>query len=157
MSDSLKNIYVVLHNVHSASKTVETAQVVYGLGFSNYVVSKAEGSAAQAGVPDANRLAIKMKQSFMVLPDLKDVLEVLNIEHPVLITSPVLTKERLDLDQLAERVKSGERIAITLSGSNSSFSRKEMDLGECQSLDARVDIGPSGTAAIILYSLSTNK
>ena len=154
LSESLKNIYVVLHNVHSASKTVETAQVVYGLGFSNFVVSKAEGSAAQAGVPDANRLAMKMKQNFMVLPDLKDVLEVLNIERPLLITSPVLTKERLDLNQLFERTKSEERIAIMLSGSNSSFSRKEMDFGECRSLEARVDIGPAGTAAIILYALS---
>ena len=154
LSDHLKNIYVILHNVHSASKTIETAQVVYGLGFSNFVVSKAEGSAAQAGVPDANRLAMKMKQNFMVLPDLKDALEVLNIEQPLLITSPVLTKDRLDLNQLSERVKSGERIGIMLSGSSSSFSRKEMDLGECRSLDAKVDIGPAGTAAIILYALS---
>ncbi|MFX1560671.1 MAG: RecB-family nuclease, partial [Promethearchaeota archaeon] len=132
MPENLKNIYVVLHNVHSASKTIETAQVVYGLGFPNFVVSKAEGSAAQAGVPDANRLAMKMKQNFMVLPDLKDVLEVLNIEYPLLITSPVLTKDQLDLDKLSELTKSGERIAIMLSGSSSSFSRKEMDLGECR-------------------------
>ena len=153
LSDSLKNVYVILHNVHSASKTIETAQVVYGLGFSNFIVSKAEGSAAQAGVPDANRLAMKMKKNFMVLPDIKDVLELLAMENPLLITSPVLTKERLDLKQLSERTKSGERIAIFLSGSSSSFSRKEMDLGECRSLDAQVDIGPSGTAAIILYAL----
>lgn len=145
---------MVLHNIHSASKTIETAQVVYGLGYSNFIVSKAEGSAAQAGVPDANRLALKMKKNFMVLPDLKDVLEVIGIENPLLITSPVLIKERLDLDQLSERAKSGERIAILLSGSTSSFSRKEMDLGECRSLDAVVDIGPAGTAAIILYALS---
>ena len=157
LDESVKNIYVVLHNVHSVSKTIETAQVVYGLGFSNFVVSKAEGSAAQAGVPDANRLAMRMKCNFMVLPDLKDVLEVLNIDHPLMIVSPVLIKERLDTDQLLEMTESGERIAIILSGSNSSFSRKEMDLGECLSLDARVDIGPSGTAAIILYSLSSKQ
>jgi SpoU rRNA methylase family enzyme len=155
LPDFPKNIYIVLHNVHSASKTVETAQVVYGLGFPNFVVSKAEGSAAQAGVPDANRLAMKMKKNFMILPDIKDVLEVLNIEKPLLITSPVLTKERLDLNQFAEQAKSGERLVIMLSGSSSSFSRKEMDLGECRSLDARVDIGPAGTAAIVLYALST--
>ena len=154
LPDPLKNVYIILHNVHSASKTVETAQVVYGLGFSNFVISKAEGSAAQAGVPDANRLAMKMKKNFMVLPDIKDVLELLAIENPLLIASPVLTKERLDLKQLSERTKSGERIAIFLSGSNSSFSRKEMDLGVCRSLEARVDIGPSGTAAIILYALA---
>ena len=65
LNESLNNVYVVLHNVHSASKTSETAQVVYGLGFPNFVVSKAEGSAAQSGVPDANRLAIRMKQNFM--------------------------------------------------------------------------------------------
>ena len=157
LSDSFKNIYVVLHNVHSASKTVETAQVVYGLGFSNFVVSKAEGSAAQAGVPDANRLAMKMKRNFMVLPDLKDVLEVLSTESPLLIVSPMLTKERLDLDQFSKLTKSGERVVIVVSGSNSSFSRKEMDLGECRSLDARVDIGPAGTAAILLYALSTKE
>jgi SpoU rRNA methylase family enzyme len=154
LSDSFKNIYVVLHNVHSASKTVETAQVVYGLGFSNFVVSKAEGSAAQAGVPDANRLAMKMKRNFMVLPDLKDVLDVLSTESPLLIVSPMLTKERLDLDQFSELTNSGERVVIVLSGSNSSFSRKEMDLGECRSLHAHVDIGPAGTAAILLYALS---
>ena len=157
LSDSFKNIYVVLHNVHSASKTVETAQVVYGLGFSNFVVSKAEGSAAQAGVPDANRLAMKMKRNFMVLPDLKDVLEVLSTESPLLIVSPMLTKERLDLDQFSKLTKSVERVVIVVSGSNSSFSRKEMDLGECRSLDARVDIGPAGTAAILLYALSTKE
>jgi SpoU rRNA methylase family enzyme len=155
LDESLKNIYVVLHNVHSASKTIETAQVVYGLGFSNFVVSKAEGSAAQAGVPDANRLAMKMKSNFMVLPDLKDVFEVLKVEHPLMITSPVLVKERLDFMELSKRVKSGERVAIILSGSNNSFSRKEMDLGTCRSLEARVDIGPSGTAAVVLYSLSS--
>jgi len=157
LSDPIKDIYIVLHNVHSASKTIETAQVVYGLGFSNYVVSKAEGSAAQAGVPDANRLAMRMKRNFIVLPDLKDVLEVLKINHLLLVTSPMLTKNRLDLNQLFERVQTGERHAIILSGSSSSFSRKEMDLGECFSLKAQVDIGPAGTAAIILYSLSIHE
>jgi SpoU rRNA methylase family enzyme len=157
LNESLKNIYVVLHNVHSASKTIETAQVVYGLGFSNFVVSKAEGSSAQSGVPDANRLAIRMNQNFMVLPDLKDVLEVLNFDYALLVTSPKLVKEHVDLDQLSQRTQSGEKIAIIVSGSNSSFSRKEMDLGECKSLEAEVDIGPSGSAAIILYSLIDQK
>ena len=157
LNESFKNIYVVLHNVHSPSKTIETAQVVYGLGFPNFVVSKAEGSAAQSGVPDANRLAIRMNQNFMVLPDLKDVLEVLSIDNSLLVTSPKLVKEHVDLNQLSERTQSGEKIAIVLSGSNSSFSRKEMDLGECVSLDAHVDIGPSGSAAIILYSLLSQK
>ena len=157
LNESLNNVYVVLHNVHSASKTIETAQVVYGLGFPNYVVSKAEGSAAQSGVPDANRLALKMKRNFMVLPDLRDVLEVLSISSPLLVTSPRLVKERIDLTKLQEQTRSGERIAIILSGSNSSFSRKEMDLGDCKSLEADVDIGPAGSAAIILYALSTEK
>jgi SpoU rRNA methylase family enzyme len=153
LNDTTKNVYVVLHNVHSISRVVETAQVVYGFGFSNFIVSKAEGSAAQTGVPDANRLAVKMKSSFMVMPDLRDVLEVLGVETPLMVTSPVLTKERVNFDTLAKRVKSGERIVIALSGSNSSFSRKEMDMGECVSLEARVDIGPAGTTAVILHRI----
>ena len=84
---------------------------------------------------------------------MRDVLEVLNFDYAVLVTSPKLVKEHVDLNQLSQRVQSGEKIAIVLSGSNSSFSRKEMDLGDCKSLEAEVDIGPSGSAAILLYSL----
>jgi SpoU rRNA methylase family enzyme len=149
----MKNVYVVLHNVHAVSKVMETAQVVYGLGFPNFVVSKAEGSAAQTGVPESNRLAMKMKGSFAVLPDLRDVLEMLDVDKPIMITSPVLVKDRVNVDEMAKRIRDGERIVIVLSGSNSSFSRKEMDMGECVSLEARVDIGPAGSAAIVLHGI----
>ncbi len=154
MANSTKNLFVVLHNTHAVSKVVETAQVVYGLGFSNYIVTKAEGSAAQTGVPEANRIAMKLNGSFMILPDLRDALELLDVESPVMIASPVLTKDRIDISSLAERVKSGERLIIVLSGSTSSFSRKEMDLGHCFSLEAQVDIGPAGTASVILHGIA---
>ncbi len=153
MNESIKNIFVVLHNVHAVSKVSETAQVVYGFGFHNFAVSKAEGSAAQSGVPDANRFALKMKRSFMVLPSLNDVKETLDVEQPLLITSPVLTKTPIDFGKLSESIENGDRIVIVLSGSNSSFSRKEMDQGECVSLPSQIDIGPSGTAAVILYEI----
>jgi SpoU rRNA methylase family enzyme len=150
----MKDVYVVLHNVHAVSKVMETAQVVYGLGFPNFIVSKAEGSAAQTGVPESNRLAMKMKGSFAVLPGLRDVLEMLNVEKPIMITSPVLVKERANAGEMAKRIKDGERVVIVLSGSNSSFSRKEMDMGECVSLEAKVDIGPAGSAAVVLHEIT---
>ena len=149
----MSDVFVVLHNVHAVSKVIETAQVVYGLGFDNFVVSKAEGSAAQTGVPEANRLALKMKKRFMVMPDLPDVIEILNIERPLLITSPKLTKEHIDSQTLSEMVSKGDKMVIVVSGSNSSFSRKEMDLGECRSLESQIDIGPAGTAAVLLYHI----
>ncbi len=149
----MSNLFIVLHNVHSVSKVVDTAQVVYGLDFQNYIVSRAEGSAAQNGVPDANKLAMKMKKNFIVMPDITDVLEFLEVDRPLLVTSPVLTKEKLDLTDLKRKVVAGEKTVIVLSGSTSSFSRKEMDMGECVSLDARVDIGPAGTVAIILHAI----
>ena len=155
MNELLKNVYVVLHNVYAVSKVVETAQVVYGLGFNNFIVTKAEGSAAQTGVPEANRFALKMKRNFIVMPDIHDAIDLLEVKNPILVTSPVLTKERVNMSGLVECLKSNTRLMIVLSGSNSSFSRKEMDIGECCSLDAQVDIGPAGTAAIILYELSS--
>ncbi|MHA1771444.1 MAG: RecB-family nuclease [Candidatus Thorarchaeota archaeon] len=148
-----KNVFVVLHNVHAVSKVIDTAQVVYGLGFSHFIVSKSEGTAAQTGVPDANKLAFKLKGNFMVFPDLPDVIELLEITRPLLLVSPKLTKARIQLNELSTRVSSGEPVMIVLSGSPSSFSRKEMDLGECVSLDSRIDIGPAATASIILHSL----
>jgi SpoU rRNA methylase family enzyme len=62
-----------------------------------------------------------------------------------------LTKERLDLESLSTDIKSGKKVVIVVSGSNSSFSRREMDMGVCRSLHADVDIGPAGTIAVILY------
>lgn len=153
MNEAKQNVFVVLHNVHAVSKVMETAQVVYGLGFQNFVVSRAEGSAAQTGVPDANRMAIRMKRTFMVLPSLQDVIELLEVERPLLVVSPVLTRERLDLAELSKTANSDKKTVIVLSGSNSSFSRKEMDLGECKSLNSQIDIGCAGTASVILYAL----
>ena len=153
MNDISDNVFIVLHNTHAVSKVIDTAQVVYGLGFNNFIVSKAEGSAAQTGVPEANKLAMKMNRRFMVLPGLKDVIELLGVEKPLLITSPVLTTERIDLNSLKSSANSKDRLVIIVSGSNSSFSRKEMDLGQCVSLNAKIDIGPSGTIAVILYRL----
>jgi SpoU rRNA methylase family enzyme len=97
---------------------------------------------------------MKMKGSFAVLPDLRDVLEMLDVEKPIMIASPVLVKERVDVGEIAKRIQDGERIVIVLSGSNSSFSRKEMDMGECLSLEARVDIGPAGSAAVVLHGVA---
>jgi SpoU rRNA methylase family enzyme len=153
LNEEKKNIYVVLHSVHAISKVLETAQVVYGLGFSNFIVSKAEGSAAQTGVPEANRFALRMGKTFMVLPDLSDVIELLGVKTPLLIASPKLTKDKVDLDRLKQQINSGEKLVIVISGSNSSFSRKEMDLGQCVSLNSEIDIGPAGTTAVILYGL----
>lgn len=154
MSDEFRNIYIVLHNVHAVSKVLETAQVVYGFGIHNFVISKAAGSAAQTGVPDANKMALKMKRNFMVLSDLPDVLELLDVKTPFLLVSPKLTKNRLDLPHMAEIARSGERLVIVVSGSTSSFSRKEMDLGECISLPTNFDIGPAGTVAVLLYAIT---
>ena len=139
--------------MHAISKVLETAQVVYGLGYSNFIISKAEGSAAQTGVPDANRFALKMGKTFMVLPDLPDVIELLDVEKPLLVVSPKLTKDKVNFSILNQQVESGKRVVIVISGSNSSFSRKEMDLGQCVSLNSEIDIGPAGTAAVILYRL----
>lgn len=155
MKNNAKNVFVILHNVHAVSRVIETAQVVYGLEFTNYIVTKAEGSGAQTGVPEANRLAMKMKGNFMILPDLSDALEMLNVSRPFMITSPVLTEKKVETADLMEQLKSTGRLVIVVSGSNSSFSRREMDLGECVSLNAKVDIGPAGTVAVVLYDLRT--
>jgi SpoU rRNA methylase family enzyme len=154
LNDIRNNLFVVLHNVTGVNRIIDMSQVVYGLGYQNFVVSRAEGSAAQTGIPEANRLALKMKRNFIVLPDLGDVVELLGVKRPFLMPSPLLTKERISVSELARSLRSGERVVLVLSGSSSSFSRREMDLGECRSLDTEVDIGPSGTAAVVLYGLS---
>ncbi len=155
MFHKFDNVFVVLHNVHSVSKVVDTAQVVYGMGFPTFIVSKPEGAAAQSGVPDANKLALKMNGRFIVLPDLSDAIELLGVARPLMLVSPMLTKNRVNLHDLSRQVTNGERVMITLSGSTSSFSRREMDLGECVSIDSQIDIGPAATASVLLHAIKS--
>lgn len=76
----------VLHNVSSVQRVVDMARLSYSLGLDTLVVTKAYGGAAQSGVPEAMRLALKLGKSLVVLPELRDAVNLLSPSQVLAVT-----------------------------------------------------------------------
>lgn len=74
---AVNNIIPVIHNPTSVQKLLDAVKVSLGFGVRTIVVTKATGTAAQQGIPEAFRLVLKAGASLIVLPDIKDAVELL--------------------------------------------------------------------------------
>lgn len=148
-----EKLMVVLHNVQSVQRVVETAKVTYGLGFKNLIVSKAAGSAAQSGVPEAQRIALKLKRNFFYLADLPNVLEVFKPVLTLMFVSRPYGEEEYDASKVFKALEKGV-VALVFGGAEPGLSRRELDLGIPIYVPlVEGDIGVSGLVAIVLYKL----
>ncbi len=140
----------VIHNVSSVQRVVDMARLVYSLGLGTLVVTKAYGGAAQSGVPEAYRLALREGGRLIVLPDLEDAIELLSPDRVVLV-SHEHAREMLP----PERIASGRgRVLLVFSGAEPDFSAREAGLGDPVYLEgAPGRLGALAEAAIILYAL----
>lgn len=143
-------VFPVLHNAYSQQRVVEAARIVYGLGYQVLVVTKASGSAAQAGVPEAQKLALKMGRTFMCLPDLPDAIEILKPDA-ILLFVPRKYAQR----SLSEAVKEAPgRLLAVFGGSDPGLSKRELEMGIAVYPDGvDEDVGSTGMVAISLYLL----
>ncbi len=77
---AVNNVIPVIHNPASVQKLLDAVKVSLGFGLKTIVVTKAVGTAAQQGVPEAFRLVLRSGgATLIVLPDIKDAVELL---HP---------------------------------------------------------------------------
>jgi len=150
----MEKLLVVLHNVYSVQKVVELAKVVYGLGFNTLVVSKAHGAAAQSGVPEAQKLALKKSKNFFFVSDLADVIEIFNPALLLLFVPKEYAQNKFDAVQVAGSLKRGDIVALIFGGADPGLSKRELELGVATYIEGvGEDIGSTGLAAIALYLL----
>ena len=144
------DIIPVLHNVSSVQRVVDMARLVYSIGLDTLVVTKSYGGAAQSGVPEAMRIALKMSKKLIVLPELSDAVELLNPDIAIAVT---MDSEGGYLDPLNPPVYEG-RVLIAFSGGEPEFSPGEIR-GFKKVYIPGVDskLGPISEASIILYTL----
>lgn len=143
-------ILPVLHNVYSQQRVVEAARVVYGLGFRTFIVTKASSSAAQTGVPEAQKMALKTGRTFIYLPDLPDAIEVLKPDKVLLFLPKKYAQ--LPLSEVVKNV-SGRLLAV-FGGSDPGLSKRELELGIAAYPDGvEEDVGSIGMVAITLFLL----
>lgn len=147
----MAEIVPVIHNVSSVQRLVDVAKAAYQLGFKTIAVSKAYGGAAQNGVPEAFKLALRYGASLLVLPDLEDVVETLSPDK-VLLVAP--NNPNIMVNP-AEPPRLEGRVLLVFNGGESGFSPAEEKLGEkiyIDGLDSR--LGAVAEAGILLYTLS---
>ncbi len=141
---------VVMHNISSSSRCTEFVRIATGLGFKTMIISQAQGSAAQKGVPSAQKLAFKERANFLVLYSLQDVIDLFSPEEVILVAPPPYGKEKLD-KAFAEEMK-GKKYVIVFGGSDPGLSRKDLDMGRSVQIPVG-DIGSIGTLSIGLAIL----
>ncbi len=144
---------IIIHNIYSSVKLMEAVDVY--LEFPEVdilVVSKATSSAAQSGVPEAEKKAYIRGRRILYIPDLKDVLELLKLDRLYLVVPNRLSKNFIDFDRVREEI-SKYRVGIAFSGGDTTFSKNELGLGDVVTLGFRDILPPVSLISIVLYSL----
>ena len=143
------SVIPVLHNVSSVQRVVDAARLAYTLGYDVLVVTKAYGGAAQSGVPEAMRLALKAGKSLIVLPGLEDAVSLLSPDEIVLVTRDY-ARETLDPARLEP--PSG-RMMIVVSGGEPEFTAGEARLGRPVYIEGvEGKLGALAELSILLYA-----
>ncbi len=147
-----KNI-IVFHEVSSVQRLQDMAKLAYG--FANetiLVVTKPSGAAAQIGIPEIGRLAYRNNKPLIVLPDIKDAIELL--KPKIVLTISDKYGEPLSIDKIAEILSnSNDTVMIIASGTETGLSKEEAYLGKPIKPPTQGDIGPIASTAILLYIL----
>jgi len=146
----------VLHNTSSSQRLAEVARTVYGLGFNYFVVTKAVGAAAQAGVPEAQKVAYKLGRSFMVLADLAEAIELLEPRKVLLVMPSKYGGSNLEdvLAQVLKETGESDKVLLVFGGSEPGLSLRELKMGENVSpKDVEEDVGTTALVAITLYKV----
>lgn len=147
---------VCVHNIYSSVKLSDLFTVITGIpGVDLFIISKASSSAAQQGVPEVEKRAFMKGMKVLYVPDLSDVNEVLNPDAHYLIVPSRLAEDRLDYDELRRSMERGDKIVVSVSGSESTFSAKELGLGRPVHLGVASVLPPTASVAIILSHLFT--
>ncbi|MFB6470408.1 MAG: RecB-family nuclease [Vulcanisaeta sp. AZ3] len=134
----MNNVIPVIHNPTSVQKLLDAVKVSLGFGVKTIVVTKAVGTAAQQGIPEAFRLVLKSGASLIVLPDLKDTVELLRPEAVYFLGTRG--------DSMGEV---GGRVLFVVHASDQQFMPSEVSLGRLVRVLGR-DVGSTALLTLAL-------
>ena len=151
--NAARNIIVALHNVHSVQRVIEMAKICYGLGIGTIIISKAVGTAAQTGVPEAQKIAIRLGRKLIFVPDIQDAIDLLKPDEILLFAPKPYGREPFNPDEVAEKASKGQLVMLVFGGLDPGLSSRELSLGRAVYIETQSPIGSIGTAAIAIYLL----
>lgn len=112
-------IYVALYGATSVQRVMDFIKTVYAFPNSIPVVIKPIGAAAQIGIPEAYRYAYRSGKSLIVLPEVADLLTILNVSRIYYISSSG--------NEIEPRELGTDNIAILISDGDAEPSKKELE------------------------------
>ncbi|MCE4607574.1 MAG: RecB-family nuclease [Caldisphaeraceae archaeon] len=138
----------LLHNVSGVQKVLDMAKLAFALGFDELVLTKVYGAAAQSGVAEAFKIALREGKGLVVLPEMKDALELYRPDTLYLVDRDHAKEE---VDPFALKVNG--LVMIAFNGSDTSFSPLELSLGKPIYLKNSKRLGCIAEASLILYGI----
>lgn len=151
-----QNVYFALHNAHSRSIIVQFVQTVLGFGFKNIIISKATGSAATSGIPEAFRLAFPQNANMLVTSNIQEAIDLIRPQDTYLIISKKYASEALNMQEVKQSLEQGKKELFVLGGSSPGLSRKELELGAPRHVTtASEEIAPTAYLGILLDKLTS--
>ncbi len=149
----MENLLVAIHNVTGIQKIKEYTQVLLGFRIKTIIISKAVGSAAMSGVPQAQKIIFKKGGNLLYVEDIPDIIELLNPDIIYVVAPQPYAKHKFEPGMIIQELKAKKKILLIFGGSDPGLSKRELEFGIDIYLEVPADIGTIGTAAIILYQI----
>jgi len=146
-------ILINVHNITSTQRLIEISKLALSSRLvKNLIFTKVGGTAAQSGVPEIFRFAYKLGKSVIILPDLRDSIELLKPDKIILLTSKgnnILTKEEV------KKYDSNFKVLIVIPGNEVGFTKVEESLGETYKIsdELSIELSPIATLGILLHCI----
>lgn len=147
----MEKIFMVLYNVSSVHKVIDFVKTIYAFNTMVPVIVKPLGAAAQIGVPEANKFAYKLNKPLIILPELEDIINVLNVSKNYMVSGRGTKKS---LEEFIRMVCS-DSVAITINGGDTDFTNQELEYGTpINIVDIPLSISSTAIAGIIAYEIA---
>ena len=143
---------VVFHNVASANRCSEFVRIAGGMGYKTLAITHAQGSAAQRGLPAAQKLAIQKEINFMSLYDISDLKELFNPD--VLIVVAPTPYGKINLDNKFVKSLKGKKWIVVFGASDPGLSKKDLEKGDHVVQVPAGDLGSIGLLTLGLAMLT---
>lgn len=147
-------LIIVIHDVSSTNRLSETVRVIQSFKdkVEAVILTRVTGAAAQYGLAEASKTLYKNNISTIILPDLKDLEELFNIENALQITNSY-GERSYEPDMIKDRA------IIILSGSDTGFSKTELleKTLKTKIPGTEQELPPEAVLGIIFYSLRNKK
>ncbi len=140
---------MVLSGVSSPHRLVESVRVAYGfrgIDVESFIVVRSTGLASQVGIPEAYKAALRYGKPLVVLPSVRDVLELFKFDEVYAVLPG-----RDDLRRLEDLDLKGPRCALVFSGEEHGRSELPVEVISIPELPA--DSPPQAAIALALHTV----